>query len=92
MDKATGSQEDKVVLGGGGGRGGGGGEMDVDNSVTSIRSRRMSKRMSLKEPIHESDRRLKKLFRAIQDGDVNLVKFDSLRYFHACTGKCEIFV
>ncbi len=46
---------------------------DADSSLI-IRSRRMSKRLIHRESVHESDRQLKKLFRAIQDGDVNLVR------------------
>ncbi len=47
-------------------------------SPVVIRSRRMSKRISVRDSVRDSisetDRQLKKLFRAIQDGDTNLVR------------------
>lgn len=45
---------------------------DTENPVV-MRSRRMSKRISMRESMSEMDRQLKKLFRAIQDEDTNLV-------------------
>lgn len=48
-------------------------EMVDKDSPVVIRSRRMSKRSSLRDSTSDMDRQLKKLFRAIQDGDTNLV-------------------
>lgn len=84
VDTGTGSHDNRVggvgqggVVGGGGvvsgGGGGGGTSVDGDGATSSVKSRRMSRRMSGKELSNESDRQLKKLFRAITDGDVNLV-------------------
>ena len=46
---------------------------DGESPVVIRSNKRMSKRMSMRESMSEGDRQLKKLFRAIQDGDTNLV-------------------
>ena len=52
-----------------------GGVVEVVDSPVVIRSnKRLSKRMSLRDSMSEGDRQLKRLFRAIQDGDTNLVR------------------
>lgn len=59
-----------------GGVGGEEGECVVDGVIESpvvIRSKRVGKRMSIRESVSEMDRQLKRLFRAIQDEDTNLV-------------------
>ena len=61
-----------------GGVAGGVADLEQESPPVVIRSRRMSKRISVRESMRESvsemDRQLKKLFRAIQDGDTNLVR------------------
>jgi len=68
-----------------------GGVTDVDGKGqgSSSKSRRTSRKMSMKEPTQESDRQLKKLFRAIQDGDANLVGFR--QYFLLLISVCNDF-
>ena len=44
-----------------------------DGESTPVSNRGMSKRLSRRDSTSEGDRQLKKLFRAIQDGDTNLV-------------------
>lgn len=86
VDTGAGSHDNRVggvrqsgvgpggVVGGVGGAGGGA-TGDGESATSSVKSRRMSRRLSNKEMSHESDRQLKKLFKAITDGDVNLVSF-----------------
>ena len=80
----TSSQDNKV--GGGGAVTGAVTDVDGKGQGSNTKSRRMSRKMSMKEPTQESDRQLKKLFRAIQDGDVNLVGLDSC----FCTSKSNM--
>lgn len=47
---------------------------DGESPVVIRTNKRMSKRLSMRESMSEGDRQLKKLFRAIQDGDTNLVR------------------
>ena len=77
LDRKKGLAGEDKKGGGAGGRGGGEKEGGAagDESPVIIRNRRINKRMSLRESTTEVDRQLKKLFRAIQDGDTNLVRY-----------------